>query len=196
MDFQDRLKVLVFDFDGTLFHIKDMDWEGLKLRVTRQGENLGDAIQRLRQTDDPLLDEVTAAELQAVGASRVEPEIVEALAELAKSYQLAIFSRNSRLTIEKVLGEVLQKLQIYVVGREDTPNLKPHPGGLQIIMEHFDIQPDQTAIIGDTYHDVEVAEVVGSPAIVVRNPNLAYAPEGAAYYIDTIAELTRLLKVT
>jgi phosphoglycolate phosphatase len=180
--------LIIFDFDGTLFHL-DVDWNTLKTALGVQpenGETLGEVIQRYNQEKHPDLAVVTAAEVDAVKDSRLASEIAQTLVKLQQNgKQLAIFTRNSRLAVEAVLGD----LAIYIVGREDVKQLKPHPEGLQMILEHFGASADNAALVGDTYQDVEAARAAGIASIIVKNPNLQYQPEGADHYIENLEAL-------
>lgn len=187
------LKLLVFDFDGTLLHL-DVDWDAVRraLDTGATGETIGAAIQRLRLAgDEALLALVTEAELAGLGGRRLDPAVVAVLTALAQRHHLAVFTRNSRTVVARAFaGTALP----YVVGREDLPALKPDPAGLHRILEHFGVPPEQAVLVGDTYHDVEAAHAAGVRCVVVHNERLAHPPRGADRYIENLGELVALVQ--
>lgn len=188
------LKLLVFDFDGTLFDL-GVNWHGVRrlLGIDGTAESLGTALQRLSTKRDPRLTAVREYELAALGDRRVSPEVAGLLEILAARYRIAILTRNSREVVERAWDGMSTRLRLHIVGREDTTRLKPDPAGLYQILRYFGITPDQTVLIGDTYHDVEAAKRAGLISIVVSNKRLSYQPAGADHYVDCIADLLSLL---
>jgi HAD superfamily hydrolase (TIGR01549 family) len=187
------LTVLIFDFDGTLFHL-DVDWESVR-RTLDVGatETLGEAIQRLALAQDPSLAAVTATELAALGDRRLDPAVAGTLEALAGRYRIAVLTRNSREVVLRAFAGTTVADSLYVVGREDSALLKPDPAGLRMVLDHFEIGPAQAVLIGDTYHDVEAARTAGMYCVVVHNDRLAYRPTGADRYLNQIADLLPLL---
>jgi phosphoglycolate phosphatase-like HAD superfamily hydrolase len=198
VEFHPDLSLIIFDFDGTLFDLA-VDWDGLRreLGVVPGGpETLGDAIQRLAATGDPLLDRVTAAEVAGVGARRIAPEVGQLLGRLSRHVALAICTRNSRHAVDRALSGVPGVPggdQLVVVGREDVRRLKPDPEALQRALDRTGATGEGTLVVGDTYHDVQAARAIGARAAVVANPRLARRPEGADYYVDRLIDLMPLL---
>jgi HAD superfamily hydrolase (TIGR01509 family) len=189
------LKLVIFDFDGTLFHLDDMDWDWMRTELgLLPGENLGDTMQRLRLNDPARLQPVTDAELRAVGDRRLAPDIADALHELALRYRIAVLTRNSRHAVLTALEGIPVAKHIHIIGREDTEHLKPHPEGVHALLKTFDVLPKETLLVGDTYHDVAAGRAAGVPVAIVMNPRLAYRPEGADHYIESVAILPALLR--
>jgi HAD superfamily hydrolase (TIGR01549 family) len=197
MEFGKDLKVVIFDFDGTLFHL-DADWQALgkALGTIDTSETMGEALQRHRdEGNHARIAAATAIELAAVGERRLDPVIAKSLDRLSKKYQLAIFTRNSRKTVQKALAGTRLEEKLYVIGREDTRHLKPHPEGLEVICDHFSVLVEQAILVGDTDHDVVVAHTFGMQAVIVNNPHLTHRPTEADTYVGSIADLAnRLLK--
>jgi len=190
MELDQNIKLLVFDFDGTLFDL-EVDWDRLrqKLGISGTGQSLGALIQEYRLQKHPDLTHVTEAELEAVKAQRLSDEVIEVLRRLHLKYNISILTRNSRRVVEEVLKQTGLEGKIYIVGREDVEKLKPHPEGLAQILGHFKIRAQRAALVGDTYHDVEVAKNAGAVSIIVRNKKLTYSPDGADWYIESLSEL-------
>ncbi len=194
MELPKSLKLAIFDFDGTIFHLDAMDWPTLRRVLgVPDGEPLGDALQRLRTAHDSVLDVVTRAELQAVGDRRLSEATIAVLQQLAKYLQLAILTRNSRQAVEQAMQGTALQNKIHIVGREDAEHLKPHPEGVHYIIDHFAVPAAYTVMIGDTYHDVEAAKAAGVLSVVVHNERLAFQPKDASAYVQSLAELPKLL---
>lgn len=184
------LKVLIFDFDGTLFHL-EVDWQMMKQELASSDSliSIGDLIQQFVTQDNPALQKVTDLELASVRDAKLDKAIVNTLVRLSRSFKLAIFTRNSRYVVEKTIEKTALQGKIYIIGREDVRHLKPHTEGLEIILKHFSCRPNNALLIGDTYHDVEAAQSLSIGSVIVANPRLEYAPKGADFYIGGITDL-------
>lgn len=187
------IDLFIFDFDGTLLHL-DIDWEAVhKGLAVRQGENIGGAIQRLHLAADKRLDALVKAEVKAAKTKGLPKSTEKTIGTLLVGRKrVAIFTRNSRLAVEAVLHKDLLQ-QVYIVGREDVRMLKPDQEGMLLILRHFEARPEQSLLVGDTYHDVEVARKSGVYSVIVENPRLDYVPSGADEYIKSIDGLLQLV---
>lgn len=197
MDQQKSLKGLVFDFDGTLFDL-DIDWAKLKNKL---GINESDSLQTFldQQTSIRAKQETYAvieqAEIEAVHKATLNPSTARMLDELSEKYKIIIFSRNSKQAIKQAFSscpKVLEKMTI--IGREVYDDLKPDVKALRVALSNIDINPSSVLVIGDTYHDLEVAKALSVQCIIVSNPKNKYIPGGATYYIDKINEVTNILE--
>lgn len=190
MELGQDIKVVIFDFDGTLFDL-NIDWDNLRTQLGIAGTDisLGELIQKYRNEQNPELEIVTRAELNAVQGRNFPSVSMETLERLQNSYRIAIFTRNSRQAVEALLVSTAIEKSIYIVGREDVRKLKPDPEGLTVIMHHFKAKPEEAVLVGDTYHDVKTAKAIGTKSIIVANPKLQFTPEGADAYIETLADL-------
>jgi len=180
---------LIFDFDGTLFHLP-VDMAAVRRDLGMAAEaKLGPLLQRfVDDGDDASLAVVTRHELAAVPAGSFT---AGARGCLAGPGNRAIVSRNSRLAVLAALGELAD--DVLVIGREDVRRLKPDPDGVHRVLAHFAVDPAQTVLIGDTYHDVQAARAAGVYSVVVRNPALEYAPAGADRYLEDLTADPRSL---
>lgn len=179
---------VVFDFDGTLFHLP-IDFAALRREVDlTDDDRIGTALQDWSDAgDEERLAVVTRYERASVPAGGFTPGAEEALRALRTTHRVAVLTRNSRHAVTDALGDLADGL--HIVGREDVRRLKPDPEGLHTALGLLDADPGAAALVGDTFHDVEAARAAGLRSIVIRNPKLAYAPKGADVYIETLAEL-------
>jgi len=186
----ENIKAIVFDFDGTLFHL-DIDWQKLKqeLGIDPSEKTIGEILQEYIEIEHPNLQKVTEIEVAAIGDNRLDHATASLLSRLTKQYKLAIFTRNSRQAVEKVLQGTGLENRLLVVGREDVENLKPHPEGLGQIATTLGCLISEILLVGDTYHDIEAAHRVGVVCVIVANPKLEYTPKGADKYIGSLLDL-------
>jgi HAD superfamily hydrolase (TIGR01509 family) len=182
------VRAVVFDFDGTLYHLP-VDFTGMRDALgLGPDDKIGPALQRYTDEGDAdRLAVVTRYERDSVPVGGFTPGAEEALRVLRGTHRVAILTRNSRLSVLDALGELADGL--HIVGREDVKRLKPDPEGLHTALGLLDARPEESALVGDTFHDVEAAKAAGLRSIVVHNPKLAYAPPGADSYVRTLSEL-------
>jgi len=191
MDILKGVKLVVFDLDGTLFHL-DVDWERIKHQLQiKDGENLGDRTQYLLDINSPEIAIITNAELDSVKGKRLSQEVMDTLMSLLqKDIRVAIFTRNSKKVVEALVSNTPLVGNLFIVGREDVAYQKPHKQGLVQLMQQSGVNESEAILVGDTYHDIQATRDAGlKSAIIVKNSRLVYQPKGADYYIEKIEEL-------
>lgn len=193
MDVLKNINLVIFDFDGTLFHL-DVDMEDVRQKLNvSPDENIGNVIQSYIKNDDSRLDIITEAEINSIGERRLSDDVVNILSKLiARHVRIGVFTRNSRRAVETVLENTNFTEPILIVGREDIVWQKPRPDGIVQLMERSAVISSETILVGDTTHDVEAARSAGVQVIIVENKRLIFRPDGADYYIDDICQLTDL----
>lgn len=197
-----RFDLIVFDWDGTLMdstsHIVAAlraACEDVATKVpTREeaayviGLGLADAVRYIA----PHLDDAGVERL--VGRYRYhfltrdheqQPfEGIEALlADLrARGYELAIATGKARAGLTRALGQC--GLGPYFASSRcaDESFSKPHPAMLLELMAEFDLPAERVLMIGDTIHDIQMAQNAATAALAVsygahpRHELLAAAP--------------------
>lgn len=184
------LRLLIFDFDGTLFDL-NVDWGQLRVDLMLHGSQvkLGDEIERYKISGDDRLQVVARREMAAANGRHLDSSVERMLNELSTGYHIAIFSRNSRQSIEEVMRNSVLERAPHIVAREDTSRLKPDPEGLTAILTHFSVSPRHALVIGDTFHDIEAAKRAGIASLIVRNNRNHFIPDGADAYIESLENL-------
>ncbi len=117
----------------------------------------------------------------------MEPDLIEFLQVIKPHYRIAI-STNRTNTMEMILD--MFKLRPWfemVVTAQTAPKPKPAPDGLYMILDHFDLQPDDAIYIGDSDIDREHCASVGIPLIGFRNKKLS-----ADYHVDNFMDILKL----
>lgn len=188
------IKGLVFDLDGTLYDLK-IDRGSLNEALTDKlghGFTTYDEVFAIAaESSGSLLELIDGAELHGVEAGVAMPGVEQALPQL-RSYALAVVTRNSRAATEAAL-EKLGLQGIVTVCREDVVKLKPHPEALELALQRLQLRPAEVLMIGDTSHDVGIARSCQVSSIIIKNPALAFIPDGADYYLESMAELPAML---
>jgi phosphoglycolate phosphatase len=92
----------------------------------------------------------------------------EMLDELdARGFLLAIATGKSRAGLERALAQQGVAHRFVASRCADEGHPKPHPDMLLALMDRCGTGPDETLMIGDTTHDLELARNAGANAIAV-----------------------------
>ena len=182
-----RYPLIVFDWDGTLADSTAV----IRRALQRAADDLGypvptdeqasyiigmglrsaleHAVPTLREADLlPLTDRYRhhflAAENEIVLFDGV-PAMLAALQ--GRGHWLAVATGKSRRGLDRAF-DTLGLREYFVTSRcADEGFSKPHPGMLHAIFDETGLQPSQAVMIGDTTHDLQLAENAGSAAIGV-----------------------------
>jgi phosphoglycolate phosphatase len=182
-----RFDLLVFDWDGTLMdsaaHIasalqsafRDLGLPVPSTAAARHviGLGLEDAMMYL----NPGLDRARYAEMadryrvhflagdQDVG---LFPAVATGIAALNQNgYLMAVATGKSRRGLDRSLSATGLVSYFHASRCADEGFPKPHPEMLQMIMEMLGTVPDRTLMIGDTTHDLQMAQNAGVAAVAV-----------------------------
>jgi len=96
-------------------------------------------------------DEVMADLTQVLPGAR---ETIDHLHE--EGIKLALVSQKLRHLIETVLDREGMRFEV-VLGGQDVPDFKPHPGGLLLALQRLGVEADDAVFVGDTTIDAEAA---------------------------------------
>ncbi len=207
-----QLKLIVFDWDGTL-----MDSEAAIVAAISQsyrdegmvapayqavratiGLSLLEAIQRLSPDLDHAVCEKLVSGYRRNYTARLKlpalfPAVRETLTELRETgYQMAVATGKSQMGLKRAIdGTGLQ--EYFVTTRTaDICEPKPSPMMLQEIMDELDLGPDEAIMIGDTEYDLAMAKAAGTRHAGVSwgthpvSRLLTFAP---AFVLNTFCEL-------
>ena len=170
------------------------------------GLSLPEAVCRLT-SDAPAgrIDRVVASYKEAFAAAHacaddrdpLFPGVPQALDALENAgYLLGIATGKSRRGLERVLDQHSLRHRFATVRTADDAPGKPHPGMLEQAMAETGARARETALIGDTTFDIEMARNARTTAIGVswgyhEPDDLMRA--GAMHVIDSLAGLVPLL---
>jgi phosphoglycolate phosphatase len=209
---QRRFALIVFDWDGTLADSTTIIAQSIQGALRDMGEavpdemaaryviglGLGDALRNVA----PALPAHRHSELVAhyrrhylareddiplfAGAALMLEELERA------QYLLAVATGKSRMGLDRVLARNGLVRRFHATRCADEGFPKPHPDMLLHLMDRLGVEPEQTLMIGDTTHDLELARNAGVAGVAVSYG--AHEAAGFARYaplatVHSVAEL-------
>lgn len=180
-------ELLVFDWDGTLMDSAAAIAESLQAACSDLdlpvpgneqaryviGLGLDDAMKyilpELPPADYPkVVDRYRLHFLRRDGGTTLFPGATDMIHELhAAGFLLAVATGKSRRGLDRVLESTALGDFFHVTRCADEGFAKPHPGMLEAVMDTMAVQPIQTVMIGDTTHDLEMANAARVAAVAV-----------------------------
>lgn len=190
----DRVKLILFDLDGTLVDsIGDLAWcgnemlrrLGLPARDVESARGwVGNGLERFVKrvlTGD--MDEEPEAELFLVGfeifsdlyavhnsaRSQVYPGALECLQRLSRLplHLACVTNKTERFTLSLIDAMELSSYFELVVCGDTTARIKPDPMPLHYAADHFGLEYQQCLMVGDSSNDVKAARAAGFGIICV-----------------------------
>lgn len=117
----------------------------------------------------------------------MEPDLMEFLHLIKPLYHTAI--STNRTTTMPMLLDIFQLRPWFdqVVTALDTPNPKPAPDALHMILDNFEVNVSESIFIGDSEVDLEHTRSIGMEMIAYKNPDLQ-----AEYHVENFMTIPRL----
>lgn len=191
-----RFGLIVFDWDGTLVDSTDMIARCLQDACRDVGEPVPDDEAAryviglgLRDALEHVAPGLAAARYPELSARyrdhylARDPHIPlfdgarDLLDDLAAAgYLLAVATGKTRVGLDRALAAHALADRFHATRCADEGRPKPHPDMLLHLMGHLDVAPARTLMIGDTTHDLDVAQGAGAHAVAVAYG--AHAPAG------------------
>lgn len=210
----DRVRLLIFDWDGTLADsaaqivssmqraIAALGWPARDDTTIRELIGLGlDDVLRTLYPDADL------AELQRllmgyraqwladpIGEAALFAGSLEALRALhGQGFRLAVATGKSRRGLDRSLRHHGELAALFANSRTaDETASKPNPLMLRELLADEGLQPDEALMIGDTDFDMAMAAALGMPALGVTcgvHPELRLRQAGAQTLLESVAAL-------
>ncbi|MBL0594179.1 HAD family hydrolase [Aeromonas veronii] len=114
----------------------------------------------------------------------------------SRGLQLAIATGKSRRGLDRVLDETGLR-PLFVASRgADEASSKPDPLMLEQILDELELSPRQAVMIGDSVHDMAMAEAIAMPCIGVTwgvDSREALSRHGPVAVVDSMTALRALL---
>lgn len=209
-----KIRLLVFDWDGTLMDseaqivaclhasIRDHDLEPMDDHTVKDviGLGLREAIDTLVPGRGRRFQESFTRSYRKLWFNSSKSYLFagarEALGSLRRNgYFLAVATGKARNGLNRVLAETELDGCFDSTRCSDETRSKPDPQMLREIMAELDIEPAQTAMIGDTEYDMAMASNAGTHKIAVSYG--IHSPDRLNRYqplacLDTISEILHL----
>ena len=212
-----RYELIIFDWDGTIMDSTGLIADSIQraardmaLRVPTEavaksiiGLGIHESVARLfpelpreRQTEFALAyrHHFVARDHEAPVYAGIH-ELLDALA--APERFLAVATGKPRSGLERAFAHTGLKKHFHYSRCADEGFPKPHPDMLHKLMEFTSITPDRTLMIGDTTHDLELAENAGVDALAVSygaHPRKVLKNARAKAVLDNVEDLSVWLK--
>jgi phosphoglycolate phosphatase len=205
------MKVLIFDFDGTLFDSR----EDIAAAVNYARKHFG--------LSELALDEVTAmvgngVDVLAQRAFRdthvnpndglsvlgdyyrahpaektvLYPGVLETLHQI-KDVRTIVSNKPKALVEAVLVKQNLLSLFDYVAGGDTFTEKKPSPVGVEFVRERYGVSKDSILVIGDHSPDIEMAKRSGVRSVYCRYGFFGNDTVGADYEINTFSDLLPVL---
>lgn len=212
------MKLIIWDFDGTLVDSRPLIEMGMAFALERLGlprsvmdewlKYVGLPVEEgIRRTFGPLGQEVDKV-LQAYRSfSHADHEHLlapfEGMESLVRELHgagvpMAVATSKRGLPLRRqLLGLGWEGLFDPLVTPDEVTHGKPHPESLELCLKHHGLAPAEALMVGDTPFDLEMAQRAGVPAVAVghgfypREALLEHQPEA---YAEDVVGLRAILR--
>ena len=128
--------------------------------------------------------------------SRAQEDAIELVSALQRAgCKLGVLTRNTRenavITLDAIgMGDLVHP--DHLLGRDCAPP-KPHPGGIQVLLERLDADADATVMVGDYIHDVRAGRRAGTATLLVNRGDASGWEDEADLVVSSLWPLPVLL---
>ncbi len=213
------IKLVIFDFDGTLADTKEniiltfqmtMKELGVEIKSRQEcaatiGLTLEDAFKVLypgMAAEKYILLRDTYRRIfkenRKILVPGLFPEVMETLEELRRrGYLMSIASSRQSPSLQSFLEDMkIAHLFEYAVGGDNVEHPKPAPDAVLQILRHYNLSAEEAFVVGDMPFDINMATNAGvkSCGVTWGNADAAQLKEsGANYIIDKMSQLLEIL---
>ena len=189
------INCILFDMDGTL--TKPMlDFNAMKAEMdVPDGISILEYIETVDNPTKPrelhaILDKHEFEAAENTVSNTGYQKLMEFLS--SRDYKIGVLTRNSRKSPIITLKS-LGFLHEILISREDSP-YKPKPDAVLKALKALNAQPDETLVIGDFKYDIIAGKKAGCFTCFITNNRQEYDCDNADFVIDTLDELSVILK--
>jgi len=192
-----NLRGIIFDLDGTLVD-SHLDFDAIRRELDLPAATpILEALDRMPDEQaDRCLAVLHRYETEAAERATLQEGAAEFLQSLDKyGIRRAVVTRNrgdaARRTLQR-LGLVFE----IVIAREDGP-VKPDPWAIRHICESWNVQPQDTLVIGDFHFDIEAGRQAGANTMLITHGRDTANLKGSSepdHIAASFADATRILE--
>ena len=213
-----KLKLIIFDFDGTLADTRQLIVETMQQTIGELGLTpctdeqcasmiglpLKQAFIELIPMSDEMGDRCVDTyrrifnENNALYVIPTFPNVIDTLFRLsAEGYILTIASSRSRKSLLDFVHTMhLEEIFSYILGADDVILSKPHPEPVLRTLEAFDCSPEEALVVGDMKYDIEMGRRAGTRTCGVTYGNGSpqdLREAGADFIVNNFEEILTLI---
>ena len=162
----------IFDMDGTLT-VPAHDFAAFKrANGLSEDEDLLSAAGRMATAERAaFMQRIREWELRIAASSTAQEDAVALLSALTgRGATCGVLTRNTRdnalLTLEAADLMRFFPDEQAILGR-NCATAKPHPAGVNKLLDHWDVRPERAVMVGDWVHDVAAGHAAGTATILV-----------------------------
>lgn len=190
------IKAVIFDLDGTITQpYFDFDAIREEMGLGRNSGPVLESMQNMTPQERQRAEEILHFhEGRAVTESRLNDGAKETLANLRETgIHIGILTRNRRSNAQAIARKHGLKFDA-IVDRDDGP-VKPDAFGVLRICQQFDVQPQETMLVGDYLFDILSAKAAGAFAVLLANHDRASEfAEKADFIVKNISQILQIIK--
>ncbi len=179
------LKLVIFDWDGTLFNSVGQIVASLAYAATQYeqpfdpelaksviGLGLPEVMQILFPNAADLQSDILQCYADHYVANSKNDAWFDGVDALLSQLQqqgliLAVATGKSRRGLDRVLNQTNSHARFAITRAASETQSKPHPQMLEEILSHTGLSPAQAIMVGDTSYDLEMAQRINMPRIAV-----------------------------
>jgi len=187
------VKVMGFDLDGTLVRMK-LDFDTIRREL---GIPHGDTLQYISSLPKKEGQRLMRLLEEREKGAAMEAEITQGARELIdecrrRDIKVVVITRNSQESASLTLKSLGLDVDMILSREEATP--KPSPEALNIVLNHYGIEPHEMAFIGDYIYDVQAGNAAGVKTILLTSQERAdeWAPLATFVALDLMEVLDLL----
>jgi beta-phosphoglucomutase len=184
------MKLIIFDFDGTLFNTKDANYYSYKEALSNfnfhldydyfckecNGKNYLSFLPQISSKDINILDQIhklkTKLYKKYIDYIIPNKNLIFLINNMKLNIKLALVTTASRENVSIVLEKfnLTEKFDLIICG-EDVEKQKPNPEGFLRAINFFSVNPSETVIFEDSEVGIEAAELTFADVIIVKGYN-------------------------
>ncbi len=197
-----QIKMVLFDFDGTLTQPGALDFDEIKaaigcpfeIPVLEYMRAITDPVRRQEVSDLLEMFEARGAQVSKpnAGAEKIIPFLKE------QGIRIGILTRN---TLETVI-RAFENFEVtgisdfdLVITRDDQLKPKPHPEGILWAAEKMGMHPESVLMVGDFAFDMEAGREAGAVTVFLDNHSKKKTDVERAFTISTLEDLKEIIEM-